>query len=103
MYGDDVLGHAQSDARSANLRGVHVAVDPYRRARLVGIAPDGQERYCAPLGARPQGRYANDFRVVAGPGFDLVDELGIIQVFGTKHVFICPGELSRPSVTSYFP
>src|SRR5919109_46279 len=79
-----ILSDGERDARAAELGRVHVAVDPYRRAGAVGVAPDRQQPELAPLGAAADRFDAHELRKGARPGLHLGGELLVVEVARTK-------------------
>src|SRR5206468_10367309 len=104
MQGKNVFGDCERNARAANLRRVHVAVDPDGGTRFVGIAADNEERYVAAFGALADGSHAKDLRMLLRPGGDCRGEFCVLEIFLAEHLFslrriyeaaiiACPGQV----------
>ncbi len=85
VKGQDVVGHGQRDAGAADLRRVHVAVDPDRGSCLVGVASDDEQRDVPASGAPADRDHAGDVGILLRPRGKLIGELGVVEIFLAKH------------------
>jgi hypothetical protein len=82
---EQVFGNAQRHVRTGEFGRVHVAVDPYRRAGVAGVAADGQQRDLAALGAGAEAAQVCKAGVLLRPGVELGHELGVGEVVLAVH------------------
>jgi len=84
MQRDQVLGDGERHARAAHLHGVHVAIDPRRCARAVGVLADLEQPEIAPFDALADALHAHDAGVCARPVVDDARQLFIANVIGAE-------------------
>ena len=84
MQREHVLGDRQSDARAAELRCVHVSVNPGRGSLAVRIGADRRDEELSAFGARADALDANELRMLGRPGAQDVRDLGVTQVLRSE-------------------
>ncbi len=79
-----VLGDRERHARATHLGGVHISVDPSRRARTIELAADGQHPDLTPLRGAPQTLQPTAVGKSVGPRAQLSRERIVVEVVGAE-------------------